>query len=137
MKSSLYASLLVLTFCLVPLANAGQSPDPELENAYSAFAQARVCVPPPYFSVQCMTHAGGGAEVRFNKNGGEIIAQAIQVGSAPREWRVYADNEVTSCTMLEDGEFTSKGQGFHPWKRDLLDFCNACVDDASCLTLLP
>jgi hypothetical protein len=74
---------------------------------------------------------------KFTKlNTDQIIAQAIQDGSAPKEWRVSATS-LLSCDVANNGIFTSMSQGFHPWKREILDFCKTCVDDSSCLTLVP
>jgi hypothetical protein len=134
MKSYICLLLFALALSSVPSANAGQAPDPELAIAHDTFADAFTCVPPPYVSVECLTFSGGMVVTKFTKLfGGQIIAQAIQAGSSPREWRVDAN----SCLLAENGDFTSTSQGFHPWKRELLDVCKACVDDATCLSLLP
>ena len=145
MKTYIYSLLIALALASVPAAYAGQSPDPALEAAHIALEKALICVPPPYYIVECLTFPGGTAEVRFHKvNFGEINAQAIQDGSAAREWIVQANLFFSSCTEWEnsdsfadDGTFTSKGQGFHPWKSDILDFCAACVNNSDCLSLLP
>jgi hypothetical protein len=136
MKSYIYLLLFALALPSVPLANAGQAEDPELANAHQAFDEALICVPPPYVSVECVTLAGGSVVTKFTKVfGDQIIAQAIQDGSSPREWRVYTNP--LSCGSINTGFFASKGQGFHPWKSDILNFCTACVNDSTCLSLLP
>jgi len=134
MKSYIYLLLLALALPSVPSANAGQAEDPELLIARQVFdnAMSLDCIPPPYYFVQCLTYAGGTAEVRFSNNTGEIIAQAVQDGSFPREWRVHT--LPLSCGSIVRGQFDSIGQGFHPWKRDILDFCAACVDNPDCLS---
>ena len=140
MKSYIYSLLFALALASVPAAYAGQSPDPELADAQKMLDDAFICVPPPYYLVECMTHPGGTAEVRFHKvNFGEIIAQAVQQGSSPREWSVSTSSIFTTptCPVEDRGVFTSKGQGFHPWKNELLDSCAACVNDPECLSLLP
>lgn len=134
MKLYIYLLLFALALPSVPLANAGQAEDPELANARQAFSEALSCVPQPYFSVDCLTLPGGTVVAKFSTIfGNGIIAQAIQDGSSPREWTVYTNT--LSCHSIDSGLFSSTGQGFHPWKRDLLDFCAACVDDPSCLSL--
>jgi len=137
MKSYIYLLLFALALPSVPLANAGQAEDPELLIARYEFDQALICVPPPYVFVECLTLSGGSVQTTFTKMFGEqIIAQAIQDGSFPREWRVQT--LPNSCGLPTDrGNFNSIGQGFHPWKRDILDFCTACVDDPSCLSIQP
>lgn len=140
MKSYIYSLLFVLALLFAPLANAGQAEDPALANAQKMFDEALICVPPPYYLVECRTFPGGTAEARFHKvNFGEILAQAIQDGSSPREWRVSTSSIFTTptCPIADNGAFSSKGQGFNPWKRELLDTCAACVNDPECLSLLP
>ena len=136
-KLHLCLSLLTLALTSASWANAGQAPDPELAVAHDMLVDAFTCVPPPYMSVECLTFAGGMVVTKFTTfNADQIIAQAIQDGSAPKEWRVSA-NSLLSCGVVDNGIFSSMSQGFHPWKRELLDVCKACVDDPSCLTLLP
>jgi hypothetical protein len=134
MKSYICLLLLALALCSFASANAGQAPDPELAIAHDTFADALACVPPPYASVECLTFSGGMVVTKFTKLfGQQVIAQAIQSGSSPREWRVDAN----ACLLTDNGIFTSTSQGFHPWKRELLEVCKACVDDPSCLSLQP
>jgi len=133
MKSYIFLLLFALALASVPLASAGQAPDPQLQTAHDQLAVAFECFPPPYVSVDCVTLAGGTVVTTFAKSfGAPIIAQALRDGSS-KEWTVDA----FSCALNEGGSFASMSQGFHPWKNDLLDFCNACVDNSSCLSLVP
>ena len=136
MKSYIYLLLFALALPAVPLANAGQAEDPALEAAHQAFEEALNCVRPPYAKVECVTQPGGSVVTIFTQMlGDQIIAEALQDGSFPREWRVFTNS--LTCEPVQTGYFTSKGQGFHPWKRDLLDFCTACLNDLGCLNLAP
>ena len=135
MKSYIYLLLFALALPSVPLANAGQAPDPQLEKALQTFEAALLCVPPPYVLVECVPLPGGSLVTKFIKGPtDQIIAQSL----APREWRVSAQGvslDGLICQVVDNDDFTSKGQGFHPWKRDLSDFCAACVNDPDCLRL--
>ena len=124
MKTYIYRLLFSLALLSVPAAHAGQAPDTQLDAAQTALEEAFICVPEPYYNVQCMPQPGGGAEVRFENNSGLIVAQALQAGSAPREWLVDTFGLAFGCVDGR-GEFTSMGQGFHPWKRAILDACEA------------
>jgi hypothetical protein len=140
MKKYLYFLLFALALPSVPLANAGQAPDPELQVAHDTLAGAFTCVPPPYMLVECQSLSGGLVVTKYMKfNADQIIAQAVPGGST-KEWRVSAHGvnpDNLACQVDDNGDFTSMNKGFHPWKRELLDVCKACVDDPSCLSLLP
>jgi hypothetical protein len=136
MKTYLRSLLVALALYFVPVANAGQAPDPELAYARQAFDEVLSCVPQPFFFLECNSLPGGTFIARFSTIAGDgIVAQAIQKGSAPKEWRVTATTP--ACALADNGIFTSMSQGFHPWKRDLQDFCSACVDDPGCLAIQP
>jgi hypothetical protein len=132
MKTSVALLIFALALLSVPAAHAGQAPDPEFVAARLMLEDARACVPEPYYLVECFTQGGGTAEVRFTKNGAQIIAQAIQDGL--KEWRVTTQGMNQTCNIAE-GELFSNGPGFRQWKRYLSDTCEACVNDPACLNL--
>ena len=135
MKSYVYALSFACALCFVPLANAAQT-DPELEKAFEAANQAFSCVPGPYYLVTCDTNGGGSVIAQFHNTltNNTVVLQALQ-GGGSKEWYVYTGDPL--CPTNYHGFFNSVPKGFKPWKSEILDACTACVNDSTCLTLVP
>ena len=131
MKPFIYMIIFCFVLLSAPVMAAPPNPDPELDFAHDALAAAMETAP-AFSTVSCEANSGGSYMARFgNRTGPELIIKA-EGGHNPR-WEV--DNQFVSPASFDGGEFTSKGQGFQPWKKYVKNLCVICMSDLeSCLS---
>ena len=130
MKTYFYTFVFSLALLSAPSMAAPPNPDPELVAAQ--FALDTVMSTPrqqPFLTVQCEASSGGSYLATFSDvSGPALMIQAVG-GSAPR-WQVVDQQ----TAFFGGGNFTSKGKGYQPWKREVKNLCVICMSDIdSCI----